>query len=93
MKTIDHVIPKLRPGTRLKSTPNGYILSTGSAYAPLNLDAATIVSKINGAKTIGDICMEIFQNTPKLIDINKLSIVVQVFIAKIWQQGVFFANR
>lgn len=50
MKTIDHVIPKLRPGTRLKSTPNGYILSTGSAYAPLNLDAATIVSKINGAK-------------------------------------------
>ncbi|MFU9915048.1 hypothetical protein [Fannyhessea vaginae] len=89
MKTIDHVIPKLRPGTRLKSTPNGYILSTGSAYAPLNLDAATIVSKINGAKTIGDIGMEIFQNTPNLIDINKLSIVVQIFIAKIWQQGVF----
>lgn len=89
MKTIEQLIPKLREGTRLKSTPNGYILSTGSAYTPLNLDAVAIVSKINGVKTISNISKEIFEEKPNLTDINNLSIIVQRCIAKIWQQGAF----
>lgn len=89
MKTIEQLVPKLHEGTRLKSTPSGYILSTSSAYVPLNLDAVTIVSKMDGVKTINEISQEIFKEKSNLTDSDNLRTIVQRCIAKIWQQGAF----
>lgn len=89
IKSIEQIVPKLHEGTRLKSTPSGYILSSGGVYAPMNLDAAAIVSKIDGSKTIEKICQELFEEKSNIDDFNILGTIVQRCIAKIWQQGAF----
>lgn len=89
MINIENVVPKLREGVRLKSTSSEYILSASNAFVSLNLDAVAIVSKMDGIKSINDICKEILAEKPKLRNIENLYNVVQQCISKIWQQGVF----